>query len=380
MRHTVLVIGHRSQLCNSLFELDVDFFIWNDKPILQKKIPRLGELISPITDEVSEIIQTLSEINKLGHKFSHIIAGKEGAVIATAVAKDFFNLTKDQYKKALLCHNKWEMKKHLTSFDVPMTDFTDIADSENKLANWPLPLVMKPMCSSGGKGIEFLDSLESIGARRADYYLERNIDMDEGSTESFILDGEIIFQSTTRYLRKKHINLVPGNFNLELLNKIQHLNLKVLDALNIKQGMTHLEFYYDKDHILFGEIAIRPPGGHIMQLINTCFGIDPWKIYASCELGLRPEISQQFCSIAAAYILHPGSGEVKRILGEELLRQDKRIVKVLIKTKAGEKIKARASVSDDVGYLLLKTTTESEMFDLVDKIDHNFKIEKISEV
>ena len=380
MRQKVLVIGHRSQLATSLFELGIEFFVWNDKAILQKKIPRLGQLIAPITDEASQIIEILGQIEQLKFEFTHIIAGKEGAVMATALARDYFKLTQNQFAQALLCHNKWEMKQHLLKFDIPMTDFTDLFDSENKLQTWPKPYVYKPKCSSGGKGIEFLDVLETHHLNSSDYYVERIIRMNEGSIESFILNGKIVFQNTTSYLRKKHINLVPGNFEQNLLNKVNDLNQKVLNALDIKHGMTHLEFYYDQDHILFGEIAIRPPGGHIMQLIHTCWGIDPWQIYACCELGIAVDIENSCKAYAAAYILHPGSGEVKQVLGEELLKQDKRIIKVLIKTKAGEKIKARASVSDDVGYLLLKTQSNQEMLDLIDKIDNNFKIEKISEV
>lgn len=53
------------------------------------------------------------------------------------------------------------------------------------------------------------------------------------------------------------------------------MNHQVIKALNIKWGLTHLEYYGDRNGELFGEIALRPTGGYIMELIKCAYDFDP---------------------------------------------------------------------------------------------------------
>ena len=63
------------------------------------------------------------------------------------------------------------------------------------------------------------------------------------SVIAFVEGGEIIFSSSTEYRITKFANVVPAGYPPGEIERIRSLNGKVIKALNIKWGLTHLEYY-----------------------------------------------------------------------------------------------------------------------------------------
>ena len=80
------------------------------------------------------------------------------------------------------------------------------------------------------------------------------------SIESFINEGQIRLVNTTRQLEKGHVNFVPSGFDKTLLESMLALNRRVIEALKINRGITHLEVYPGDSDLLFGEITLRRAG------------------------------------------------------------------------------------------------------------------------
>src|SRR5690606_5219991 len=114
---------------------------------------------------------------------------------------------------------------------------------------------------------------------------ESFINAPEGSIESFINNNEILFTNITEYYKKTQANLLPAPFSKDELQQIQNLNEDVISKLNIQWGMTHLEFYRHPNGLYFGEIALRPPGGHIMAILKTAYGFNAWEALLAVELN-----------------------------------------------------------------------------------------------
>ena len=57
-----------------------------------------------------------------------------------------------------------------------------------------------------------------------------------------------------------------------LKSKILKINDEVIKKFGVDRGMTHAEFYLTDHGPVFGEIAIRPPGGYYMELIEKVYG------------------------------------------------------------------------------------------------------------
>jgi hypothetical protein len=359
MQMRVLLIGHRRQLIDVFIQRRLDFFVWNDKPILDERVAEL-QYLALFSDDEKLIFQQLQLIKNRFGDFTHVIAGKEMAVIATVLAQRFFQVRiARQLDQVNLFRDKVLMKKKLKLHAVPMTEFFE---SLPDAYSFDVPLVFKERNSTGSRGIELIYTATQVQKSLSEnFYFEKYIDGVEGSIESFVHDGEVIFTSTTKYLRKKYINLVGDKYASALQQKIQTLNHQVLAALELKHGMTHLEFYLlPNGDVLFGEIALRPPGGHIMELIERSFHFNAWQAYVDVELGMRPKFEAKVQEISLAYIFHPGRGVIESVPEKERVKQIAGVYKFKLKVKPGQLLAERNGVGEEAGYVLASLPMESD--------------------
>jgi hypothetical protein len=210
---------------------------------------------------------------------------------------------------------------------------------------------------------------EMTPSRLRGQILEKFVDAPEVSVESFIGSGEVLFQNITEYAQKARINVVPGSVTGTTHEAVLDLNRRVLQALDIKWGMTHLEVYLTREGPLFGEIALRPPGGYIMDLLRLAWGFDPWIAYVATELARPFAFPSRPLAHAAAIILHPGEGTVSEIRGLEQVRAMESVVSAAIRIRPGARIEARTSVGRDVGHVLMRTRSRSDLRRTLSEVD-----------
>jgi len=374
MIRKILLIGHRRQLVDVFIEHGYSFFIWNEKPILDDRVKATDQYISTFSDNEPEVLQKLAHISNRESSFTHVIAGKEMAVIATSIAQKFFQCSVFRSQsQANLFRDKVVMKEYLAKYKIEMTPF--YADYPADYS-FKIPLVLKERNSTGSRGIEVLTSVPDLVQFDSSlYYFEEFIDGTEGSVESFIQNGKVIFTSITEYLRKKFINLVGAHYASLLEAKILDLNQRVLSALKLENGMTHLEFYLTpQGHLIFGEIALRPPGGHIMELIEKSYGFNPWRTYVDVELGNIVELNKKLSTPSIAYIFHPGQGVVKSLPKKEEIKKIAGVYRCKIKIKLGQRLLQRNGVGEEAGYVLATSPLEN-VTQLITQLDGLTKIE-----
>ena len=137
--------------------------------------------------------------------------------------------------------------------------------------------------------------------------------------------------------------------------------------------MTHLECYLTKKGLLFGEIALRPPGGYLMNLIKIVYGFDPWKAFFEIESGKKASLSKRPKKVAASWIIHPGKGKIKKIKGLETLQKMGCDIKVQV--KVGQEISKRLGTGESVGRILMEAPTKSSLMKFIRRIKKIFHIE-----
>jgi formate-dependent phosphoribosylglycinamide formyltransferase (GAR transformylase) len=215
-----------------------------------------------------------------------------------------------------------------------------------------LPVVVKPLRSSGGRGVLFAGSAQQLEPwleRRV--LFEKFVDAPEVSVESVVGDREIRFESVTQYVEKRLVNLVPSGHPAAVNARVLELNRRVLGALDIEWGLTHAEYYLAGDEIFFGEIAIRPPGGYIMDLIGLSHDFDAWGAFVDNELGLKPSFGRPL-QVAASALFHPGAGVIEAVTGVEAIRSDPLCRKLHLYAKAGDTLGPRDGVSEAAAFAL----------------------------
>lgn len=372
----VLVMGYRQGLCLALEEMGIAYAIWCEKKPKSRrdcvglylgKFPRLDE----------NIVEVLDGLEQFG-PFSHVIAGSEASVYPAAVARRHLQARKSTKTLALRCNDKLEMKTWLRELEIPMTDFIaadEIDDADAAAARLGLPLVVKQRRESGGRGISMLQSAAELAPlARRNRIVEKYIDAPEASVESFINRGNIQFESVTRYQQKKHVNLVPGDLPQAQQEALLALNRRVIKALKIQWGITHMEAYLDDDKLLFGEIALRPPGGYIMELISRAYGFSTWKALVHMELDLPFDFNQKSQRHAAVFIIHPGAGRVASISGWEDVTSHASVYRARLKLKPGMFVEERIGVGEDAGYLLCEGDSTDSLLESLAWLQQRLKI------
>jgi biotin carboxylase len=237
------------------------------------------------------------------------------------------------------------------------------------------PVVRKRRKSSGGRELSFVRREQDLVLQKdGRNILERFVFAPEASIESFVNGGQIRFVNTTRYVEKRHVNFVPADLDEAVLSAMLELNRRVLKALKINWGITHLEVYLTEAGLLFGEIALRPPGGYIMNAMRHAYGFDPWAAFVAMELDESFSFPQVPSGYACVEVLHPGSGRVTEVRGEQLVREHPAMREFRLKVAVGDVIAERQGAGEDVGYLLHVSPSAAARLALLDEFHRNLSI------
>lgn len=349
----VLMIGHRRGLQLALEKLSIPYAIWSLKEV--KNPTKAHKLIFRDYPETKLVLNRfLFDIPKV----THVIAGTEDAVFPASKIRIWLETRRNPLGIILRCTDKLAMKQYLQAKGIPMTPFVGGGEAQYRpdelFELLGAPVVTKPRKSSGSRGLKKVYHKEELAKEmNPEIILEKIIYGNEGSVESFIQDGKVLFSNVTEYYKLGHCNLLPSSYSESLKSQLLSLNLKVIQSLQIQWGMTHMEFYIDNDRVLFGEIALRPPGGYIMEALSSAYGQNFWEIFVKIELDIPVSRWPQASQYASSLIFHPGEGIVLDVQGENLLKKLASFKKCKLKVKAGDRIMRREGLGQDYGYAIL---------------------------
>ena len=372
----VLVIGPRRALIDHLRARGIPFSVWREHASFALADAQ-QVLTAPFWNTTEKLKRTITEAFA-DTRFSHVIAGAEGAVYPAALARRLLGARLSPATTALRCRDKLAMKEYLAEFDIPMTDFMAESSARSAgevFARLGSPVVRKRRKSSGGRELSFVHLEQDLVLQRdGRNILERFVAAPEASIESYLNGSEIRFVNATRYVEKRHVNFVPADLDEAVLSAMLALNCRVLKALKINWGITHLEVYLTEAGLLFGEIALRPPGGYIMNAMRHAYGFDPWAAFVAMELDEPFDFPQAPSGYACVQILHPGTGVVTAVRGEQRVREHPATREFRLKVRPGDVIGERQGAGQDVGYLLHVSASAAERLALLDEFRQGLSI------
>lgn len=375
----VLIIGRRGRCYRAALKMGHSVFLWSDGPMHESRKENLaGWIETPFKHCDKQLLKAeIAIIRKFDIAF--VIAATESSVDIAAMIREEFNLSGTPLKVTNILHNKNEMKLEALKHNIPITTFHLITDKdkpEGLVEKLGLPLVVKPVAESGARGVMVLKSLEEIKAHAKPGLLaEAFVEGSEVSVETFIHNGMPIFHNITEYLHQWKKSIVPSAFEQALEQDIIKINDRVLAGFGVKNGMTHAEFYLTKNGPVFGEMAVRPPGGYYMELIEYAYGFNPWKTYVEIETGTTPKpLPVKANKSACVLMIHPGPGIVDEILGLETVKKLNEVEKFACKVEVGSEIGERDSTSSEVGHVLMSSDSRKRLLERLQLVEDNLVI------
>ncbi len=161
--------------------------------------------------------------------------------------------------------------------------------------------VVKSAHSVGASEVRIVADLASLNAARRELAhhspvveVEEFVDGDMYHCDAVVEDGRVTFVAVCRYLAAPGAfapgtwagsQLLPGG---PLRDRMVAENARVLGVLGLEAGVTHLEFFLTPDgDLVFCEVAARPGGGGIVEIVRAVHGVDLRRAAFAVQCG-RP--------------------------------------------------------------------------------------------
>lgn len=257
----------------------------------------------------------------------------------------------------------------------------DDALNDVNTGNYHFPIIIKPVDSSGSKGITVLSSSEELEVAieyAFSYSRSKRIIIEEYIEKKhpyliggdiFVVDGKIVFWGLLNCLRDNRVNpLVPvgKSFPLQLEEKdVQNVKMTLqmlIDKLDIKFGEMNVELLVDKyDRVYLVDVGPRSGGNFIPDLLGMIYGVNlvEWSIDLSMGEVVDIAIDKKK-AFFASYNLH---SDKAGILDEIVFssKVEPYIIKKCIYKRKGDIIDVFDNASKALGVIFMKFNSEDEM-------------------
>ncbi|WP_168404563.1 ATP-grasp domain-containing protein [Erwinia amylovora] len=269
----------------------------------------------------SDIEATLDNIARQ-HAVSMVIPCDEFSVYPAALANDLWALPGLTREVARKFRDKKRMKEIAQQAGIKTAREITLDDIENGRVQYPV--VVKPRSMAGSIGIRIITEAEQLYAMDVNWLAEYR-DMDEKQCfieeynpgaiyhiDCVVLNGELAFISVGEYwgtplgfLHEKPVGLLStGDRAIE--ETWRAFTESVLTAFDAPDGVFHIEAFADSGsgpELL--EIAWRPGGAGLVEMIDMVFGLDLRFIHLAAQLGLIDAIAVQRKEEAFGFMTFP---------------------------------------------------------------------------
>ncbi|MDY6921206.1 MAG: ATP-grasp domain-containing protein [Pseudomonadota bacterium] len=144
----------------------------------------------------------------------------------------------------------------------------------------------------GHRVIRTPDDVDAIPDEEFPALIESHLDGWEFAVEAWIHNGEICFLNISEYVRLGYSVHVPASPELEKYrDQIRQQIEKLIKVFDIDFGFVHPEYFVTNDgEMYFGEVAYRPPGFKVFELLERVYGFNA---YQALELVFDPKTTPE---------------------------------------------------------------------------------------
>lgn len=240
--------------------------------------------------------------------------------------------------------DKGVMKLALEAAGLPCARHARVRSAEDAWAfidQVGFPIVMKPPAGAGCKATYRVSHPQGLAQALAEIQpsphrevlAEEFLTGAEFSFETLTLGGEVRFVSIGRYYPSplevtetpwvQWVVFLPKDISGPEFDAVRELGPRVVAALGLDTALTHMEWFRRPDgSVAIGEIAARPPGARIMELMSHVYDRDLYADWARLMVDgvVEGPFERQHCA-AAAFLRGAGQGRVAAVEGLDAAQQ-----------------------------------------------------------
>lgn len=331
-------------------------------------------------------------------KINGVIAyASDPAAPTAAYVAERLGLPTNPYRSVDILCNKDKFREFLSQngFDCPTAKgFSDKDAALQEKERFAYPIIMKPVDSSGSKGVTILQSPDGYEqavdfafsfSRSKRIIIEQFIVRKHKYTiggDIFIDNGKVIIWGLMNCFREHSPNpLVPGGKIYPALlsdmdlEKVKSTLQALVTKLHIKSGCMNVELMIDnEDKIYLIDIGPRAGGNMIPIQLSAIFGVDIVEMSVLAAMGeklnVKPEVVIPYC---AHYVLHSDlDGIYQDINFSDEIEQN--IFRKELYKKAGCPVERFDNAAKALGIIFLRFSSAEEMYDKMNRMREYVKV------
>lgn len=316
------------------------------------------------------------------------------AAPTAAYVAEKMELPTNSYDSVMTLCNKDLFRKFLkdNGFNAPVA--RGYSDNNVDTSLFSLPVIIKPVDSSGSKGatvihswndlneaIEFAFSFSRSHRIIVEEFIEKKHPYLIGG-DIFINEGKIVLWGLLNCHRDNSVNpLVPVGKSYPLLldevdeNTVQDTLQSMVDKLGLRFGSVNVELVVDKNNKVWPiDIGPRAGGNMIPDLLGMIFGVDVVKMAVLTAMGEKIEENiNEGIPFYATHNLHTNqNGKYKNIKFSNEL--ENKIIKECLYKKTGDEVAFFDNAAKALGIIFMKFDNQEEMTDILTNINEYYSV------
>ncbi|MBA0051707.1 ATP-grasp domain-containing protein [Streptomyces sp. AJS327] len=353
-----------------------------------------------------EQTRPLIESAHRAYGFSRVVSLAEQCMVTVGRINDLLGLPGTSEEVALLFKDKLAMRRRMAERGVPTVAAETVEDATGIRkfgAEHGYPVVLKPIGSTGSRGVEIIESEEAVEAawtrtwelsQRTDlvfgkffpvgdrFLVEEYVGGPEYSVESCSFDGRhsvvgIVEKHTRGVVEMGHA--VPARISAESDAEITDHVCDFLDAMGLRDGVAHTEIKVGPNGPRVIESHDRISGDRIFDLVLGAYDIDLELYAVGAPFGLLPELPRRPRAVGAAAtrFLTAEPGKVVGFHGTDEVLAHPSLIDLDISVKVGDTAPVVRDNLDRSGQVLVRGADTDEAAETCDALAAKIIVETV---
>lgn len=349
-------------------------------------------LIQCDTSMISSLKETIQSYVNI-EQLAGITTTSEFYIETVALLNEYFGLEGNPSNVVSNVRNKAAMRnllKHTSSIYQP--EFIIVQNQgelDKQMGTIPYPCIVKPVDDSGSNLVKkcetFTEVREQVNIINSITHnsrgqktnplilIEEFVAGQEYSVECFSYRGSHNVIGITQkkvgdgpfFVEAGHV--FPAPLNQQLVQKIEHGTLLILDLVNWQSGPAHLEVKVKDNKLFLVEFNGRLAGGMIPELVRYATGIDLLAEQLKVSSGMQPSLSKKIKKIAGIRHFVPEEKGKISILGDCDMNNIQGMMQWKFTVLDGELVEKAENAYGRIGYMIALGETYLEVEEILDK-------------